>query len=179
MLCVATLTSCHEDHVTVGGPLFANKKNSGFGIAFGVHVGESYSFSDAQLHNSGQNPVWIDSVELVDAKGIELIGELVGTKPGPQWPSGSPGFPPPYKFPMRPPSETPIPAGAPATPLSLLVLGLRVSAPGVSTATGIRLAYHDSDGHRYQTIIPARWPCALRSSTTSSRPTSRNARRHT
>ncbi len=137
------------------GPLVANDPASSYGAGFFVDVNAPYTFSDVLLGNSGEEPITIDSVALINPRGLEIVGTRIGTLTTRDYPSGADGFPPvSYHFEMQPIGAAPIPPkGAFDQPHVLLIVGMSAAGAGISSATGFLLGYHTSSGGEYTATI--------------------------
>ena len=130
------------------GPLVANDPASSYGAGFFVDVNAPYTFSDVLLGNSGEEPITIDSVALINPRGLEIVGTRIGRLTPRDYPSGAEGIPPvSYHFNMKP-----IGAAVKNIGWSSRVR-MSAAGAGISSATGFLLGYHTSSGGEYTATI--------------------------
>lgn len=135
-----------------GGPLKGAPEHG-----YTVTVAEGDTFTDAleSLVVKGKKPAVIDSVELVDAEGLEVVGyQLVGPKRtiNLQYIPGYPPKDPDLDQSLVVPGDTPIKPGE--TEGWELLLGIKVTKPGPLWRGGLRYLY-TVDGVQYTKTIPA------------------------
>lgn len=138
------------------GPLRGGTLNLGHA----AEVGEPFSMTNVVVFNYGKKPATIERVRLLGVTGrLELLGIRTRQIPSPDgYPLGALGYPPAEytSKPLAEDSVVPVPTtftegGSPDEHLQL-VIGLRITGPGVAGAQQVQVTYRVG-GRRYREVI--------------------------
>jgi hypothetical protein len=146
--------------VGCGGPVEGGPLRDVPEHGYSLTVAEGETFTDAleSLVVEGDKPAVLDSVELVDAEGLEVVGyQLIGPerKVNLDW---VPGYPPRERDDEHLDESLIVPGDTPIQPKETngweLLLGIKVTQPGPLYRGGIRYTY-TVDGVQYTKTVPA------------------------
>lgn len=160
VLLLAVLSGC-GDSGSGDGPIEGGKA-ARFGQP--VDVGESVSMSHVRLRNLGDEPAVIEQVRMLGVTGpFEFLGVMGLRLPddGEHFIGGfRTGFPT-HELRARPLSEVPVPVQDGDEGKSLqLVVGVRVTGPGVARASGAEITYRIGDKQYRETFEDEVYLCA-------------------
>lgn len=143
-----------------GGPGAGPLRGGTLNLGHAAEVGEPFSMTNVVVFNYGRKPATVERVRLLGVTGpLELLGVRTRQIPSADgYPLGALGYPP-TEYSSKslsednvvPVSKTFTDGGSPDEHLQL-VIGLRVTAPGVAGAQRVEVTYRVG-GRRYREVI--------------------------